>query len=161
MKRLAHYLAILALLAGSGAVLAAGGDAPSDRSSAPPSDPVIEQAQAKFKAADWSGAQALLRTALERNPDNADYHNLYAYAIRRGPDPQMAVVFEQYNEALRLDPKHRGAHEYLGEAYLMVGNLDKAKEHLRILDDLCTLGCKEYTMLKDAVSAYERQHAKQ
>ncbi|HTQ77419.1 MAG TPA: tetratricopeptide repeat protein [Burkholderiales bacterium] len=157
MRQLACYLAAAAaLLAGGGTALAAGGgDSPNDRTISAPADPVIEQAQEKFRAKDYAGAEALLGEALRRNPNSADYHNLYAYAIRKGPNPRMALVFEHYNEALRLDPKHRGAHEYLGEAYLMVGNLDKAKEHLRILDDLCTFGCPEYTMLKDAVAAYE------
>ena len=67
---------------------------------------------------------------IARNPSNADYHNLYAYSIRKGANPDMNLVFKHYNEALRLDPRHRGAHEYIGEAYLMVGNLPKAKEHL-------------------------------
>jgi Tfp pilus assembly protein PilF len=156
MKRLACHLAMITMLASGGAALAAGGgDSPNDRNLSPPSDPVIEQAQEKFRAKDYAGAEALLGRALARNPKSADYHNLYAYAIRKGPNPRMSLVFEHYNEALRLDPKHRGAHEYLGEAYLMVGNLDKAKEHLKILDDLCALGCEEYTMLKKAVAAYE------
>ena len=72
----------------------------------------------------------------------------------------MDLVFRHYNEALRLDPRHRAAHEYLGEAYLMTGNVAKAKEHLAQLDTLCTLGCEEYTMLKKEVAAYEQQHAK-
>ena len=71
----------------------------------------------------------------------------------------MDLVFRHYNEALRLDPKHLGAHEYLGEAYLQTGNVDKAKEQLRTLDKLCFFGCKEYTMLKTAVAAYEAKQA--
>ena len=64
------------------------------------------------------------------------------------------------NEALRIDPKHRAAHEYLGEAYLMSGNLAKAKEHLAQLDRLCTFGCEEYSKLKAAVARAEQQGAK-
>jgi cytochrome c-type biogenesis protein CcmH/NrfG len=106
---------------------------------------------------DWSEAQATLRQALARNPDNADYHNLYAYSIRKGPNPDMSLVFKHYNEALRIDPNHRGAHEYLGEAYLMVGNVAKAKEHLSVLDKLCFFPCGEYSDLKKAIADYERK----
>ncbi len=88
---------------------------------------------------DWAGAAGVLKEALARNPNNADYHNLYAYSLRKGPNPDMNLVFKHYNEALRLDPKHKGAHEYLGEAYLMVGNVAKAKEQLGQLDRLCLL----------------------
>jgi tetratricopeptide (TPR) repeat protein len=118
-------------------------------------DPVLEQATKTIAAKDWPQAQALLKDAIDRNPGNADYHNLYAYSIRKGATPDMNLVFKHYNEALRLDPRHRGAHEYLGEAYLMVGNLPKAKEHLSALDKLCFFPCSEFNELKKAVAEYE------
>jgi tetratricopeptide (TPR) repeat protein len=118
-------------------------------------DPVLEQASKTIAAKDWPQAQALLKDAIDRNPGNADYHNLYAYSIRKGANPDMSLVFKHYNEALRLDPRHRGAHEYLGEAYLMVGNLPKAKEHLSALDKLCFFPCSEFNELKKAVAEYE------
>jgi DNA-binding SARP family transcriptional activator len=71
----------------------------------------------------------------------------------------MSKVFQHYNEALRIDPKHKRAHEYLGEAYLMVGNLPKAKEHLAQLDKICYFGCSEYSDLKKAIGAYESKVA--
>jgi DNA-binding SARP family transcriptional activator len=96
-----------------------------------------------------------MQKAVARDPRNADYHNLLAYAVRNGANPDMDVVFRHYQEALRLDPKHRGAHEYIGEAYLMVGNLGKAKEHLAALNRLCFFGCEEYRDLKKAIETYE------
>jgi len=114
-------LVLTALLLAPAAVLAADSQ-PTVRT-----DPVLEQATKTIAAKDWPQAQALLKDAVDRNPGNADYHNLYAYSIRKGANPDMSLVFKHYNEALRLDPRHRGAHEYLGEAYLMVGNLPKAK----------------------------------
>lgn len=125
-----------------------------------PKDPALEQARAAIAKQDWAGAQHVLRDAVARNPQSADYHNLYAYSIRKGANPAMDLVFRHYNEALRLDPKHRGAHEYIGEAYLMSGNVAKAKEHLAQLDRLCTFGCEEYTKLKTDIAAYEQKHAK-
>ena len=97
----------------------------------------------------------MLRPALAKTPGNADYHNLYAYSLRKGPSPDMDTVFKHYNEALRLEPRHRGAHEYIGEAYLMVGNVHKAREHLTQLDRLCFFGCEEYSALKKAVQEHE------
>jgi len=70
------------------------------------------------------------------------------------------VVFKHYNEALRIDPKHRGAHEYIGEAYLMIGNPGKANEHLKALDSLCFFGCEEYSKLKKALADYGAKHSK-
>jgi Tfp pilus assembly protein PilF len=128
---------------------------PADSTPAVKTDPVIEQATKATSSKDWPQAQAVLKDALARDPNNPDYHNLYAYSIRKGANPDMNVVFKHYNEALRLDPKHRGAHEYIGEAYLMVGNLPKAKEHLSSLDKLCFFPCSEFTDLKKSVAAYE------
>src|SRR5713226_4584950 len=101
-------------------------------------DLALEQARAAIAKKDWPAAQNVLRDAVARDPQNADYHNLYAYSMRKGPNPSMDLVFRHYNEALRLDPWHLGAHEYIGEAYLMSGNVPKAKEHLAQLDKLCT-----------------------
>src|SRR5216117_3614525 len=152
-----HRSLIIALIALPGTALAA--ETPSTSSA--PRNPVLEQVAAAKAKNDWSEAQATLRQALARNPDNADYHNLYAYSIRRGPNPDMSLVFKHYNEALRIDPKHKGAHEYLGEAYLMVGNVAKAKEHLAQLDKICFFGCSEFSQLKDAIGDYEKRVAKQ
>lgn len=123
------------------------------------SDALIERYEAAAARQDWPAAAALLRDALVQQPGNARYHNLYAYSLRRGPNPDMGLVFKHYHEALRIDPQHRGAHEYIGEAYLMVGNVAKAKEHLGLLDQLCFLPCAEYTDLKKAIAAHERTPA--
>lgn len=118
-------------------------------------DPVLDKVSEATKRQDWASAATVLKDAVASNPGNANYHNLYAYSIRKGASPDMNLVFKHYNEALRIDPKHRGAHEYIGEAYLMVGNVDKAKEHLGVLDKLCFFPCSEYTDLKKAIATYE------
>ena len=120
-----------------------------------PADPVLDAARPALERRDWPAAAALLRDGIAQRPDVAEYHNLYAFALRSGANPPMDLVFRHYHEALRLDPKHRGAHEYLGEAYLMAGNLAKAREHLAILDRLCRFGCEEYSKLRRAVADFE------
>ena len=153
MKAAAQHAFIIAVFAAAPA-LADPGDAGSLRDG-PAQDPVLENVLAANAQRDWPRAQAVLREALARDPANADYHNLYAYAIRKGANPNLDLVFKHYNEALRIDPKHRGAHEYIGEAYLMVGNPAKAKEHLAALDRMCFFGCEEYTKLKQALAEFE------
>jgi predicted Zn-dependent protease len=125
------------------------------------SDPVMDKYHAAAQQNDWKGAASVMQAALSSNPNNADYHSLYAYSLRKGGTPDMDQVFKHYNEALRLDPKHRGAHEYLGEAYLQVGNVAKAKEHLAQLDKLCFFGCSEFNELKRAISEHEAKTARQ
>ena len=149
MKALLRLLILAAFVAPS-LVFAAG-----DATPAAAKDPVLERVTSATAKKDWPAAQATLREALASNPGNPDYHNLYAYTIRKGASPDMSLVFKHYNEALRLNPQHRGAHEYIGEAYLMVGNLPQAKEHLSALDKLCFFPCQEFAELKRAVSDYE------
>lgn len=143
----------VAVSAASTAQAAGGSDEPGFRSWG--KDPVVEQVQAYVRDRQWQRAAGYLKEQLAKDPQNADYNNLYAFVVRKGPNPDMALVFKHYNEALRIDPKHRNAHEYIGEAYLMVNNLAKAKEHLATLDRLCTFGCEEFTELKKAVAEYE------
>jgi Tfp pilus assembly protein PilF len=145
--------ALVLVLALAAAAFAA--DAPTKSPASPPADPDLANARARIDASDWTGATDILQKAVARDPSNADYHNLLAYSIRKGPNPDMSLVFKHYNEALRIDPKHRGAHEYIGEAYLQVNDLPKAKEHLAALDRLCFFGCEEYSDLKRAVASYE------
>jgi Tfp pilus assembly protein PilF len=140
----------------AGAALAAGDPPPEPEKK---KDAVIERFSLASEKQDWKGAAAVLEEGLQKSPNNADYHNLLAYSIRKGPDPDMSKVFQHYNEALRIDPKHKRAHEYLGEAYLMVGNLPKAKEHLAQLDKICFFGCSEYSDLKKAIGTYESKVA--
>ena len=123
-------------------------------SPAAPVDTDLATARARIEAGNWTGAADVLQKAVVRDPSNADYHNLLAYAIRKGPNPDMDRVFKHYTEALRINPKHRAAHEYIGEAYLLVGNLAKAKEHLAALDKLCFFSCEEFRDLKRAIERH-------
>ena len=147
-------LLMLAGLLLSGAVLGAGD--PGGPAAPETKDPVLEKVSAATSRKDWAGAAGVLKEALSASPSNANYHNLYAYSLRKGEKPDMNLVFKHYNEALRLDPKHKGAHEYIGEAYLMVGNVAKAKEHLGQLDKLCFFSCSEHSDLKKAIAEYEK-----
>ena len=64
-------------------------------------------------------------------------------------------AFKYYNKALKLDPRHRGTHEYIGRLYLNLNQLEKAKMHLDKLDSICFFGCDEYSTLKKAIEDYE------
>jgi len=80
------------------------------------------------------------------------------YAYRQSG--QLPLAFKHYQRALQLDPRHRGAHEYIGEAYLMANNLTKAEEHLAALQRICLIPCEEYDDLKKAVAEYRARAAK-
>jgi len=130
-----------------------GGDERANLPRGKPIDPDYTAAVTAIKVSKFAEAIPLLRRVVSRDAGNADAFNWLAYATRRTGDP--AASLPLYQKALAIDPKHRGAHEYIGEAYLMLGNVAKAKEHLARLDSLCFLPCSEYTDLKKAVEQYE------
>jgi hypothetical protein len=53
-----------------------------------------------------------------------------------------------------IDPRHRAAHEYIGEAYLLVGDVPSAEKHVAALRSICLLPCDELTDLQKAIEAH-------
>lgn len=145
MRTYAVVAFFAALLLGSLPVQAA------DDPEAATADAELTQARRLIGQKDWAGAATLLAGYTRSKPDSADGFNLLGYSYRhlQRYDESLAA----YTQALTLDPKHRGAHEYIGEAYLQLGRLDKAKEHLDALDRLCFFSCEEYRDLKRAYEA--------
>jgi Flp pilus assembly protein TadD len=110
-------------------------------------------ARAQIAAKNWPAAIVELKRV--NDIGDADWNNLMGYSLRKGPTPDFAAAEKFYNEALRIDPWHRGALEYSGELYLMTGNLAKAEQRLARLDDVCTSGCDELSELKKAIAQYK------
>jgi Flp pilus assembly protein TadD len=105
-------------------------------------------------AKQWEEAVARLRKAEVRHPDHADLQNDLGYAHRNLR--QFDAAFRHYKRAIELEPRHRGAHEYIGEAYLMVGDVPNAERHLAALRAICLLPCEELTDLEKAFAKYRR-----
>lgn len=118
-------------------------------------DPDYAAGKKAIEAKDWKAAIKSLSSAALRDTRNADIQNYLGYAHRNSG--QMDLAFKHYQRALQLNPRHRGAHEYAGEAYLMVRNLAKAEEHLAALQKICLLPCEEYDDLRKAVEAYRKK----
>jgi tetratricopeptide (TPR) repeat protein len=149
--RLVVALLLTGLVFGTPGIVAADPGKPSE--SATPEDPNYAEGVKAVKRADYPTAIRLFEGVVAKDDQNANAYNYLAYSIRQSGDAAKAIPI--YRKALAIDPKHRGAHEYIGEAFLALGDLPKAKEHLAILDKLCFFPCEEYSDLKKAVQAYE------
>ena len=121
-------------------------------------DPEYAAGKAAIAAKNWNAAIKSLSSAALRDTRNADIQNSLGYAYRQSG--QLQLAFTHYQRALQLNPRHRGAHEYMGEAYLMTNNLTKAEEHLAALQRICLIPCEEYEDLKKAVADYRTRRAK-
>ncbi len=116
-------------------------------------DPNYMQAQQMVDDGQYAAAIPLLEKVLAGDEENADAYNLLGYSNRQLGNNDVALG--HYEAALKLNPKHRGANEYLGELYLTLGDLAKAEERLDVLDSACFFGCDEYTELKKAIADYK------
>src|SRR6266436_8732463 len=121
-------------------------------------DPDFSAGKKALGAEDWNGAIAAFELAALRDPLNADIQNYIGYAYRRLR--QLEPAMGHYQQALTLNPRHRGAREHLGEAYLVLGEPAKAEQMLTELENLCLIPCEEYDDLKQAIAVYRRLAAR-
>ena len=117
-------------------------------------DPDFAAGKRAIGAGDWDGAIKALTNAALRDDRNADIQNYLGYAYRRLR--QFDSAMQHYQRALTLNPRHRSAHEHLGEAHLTQGDLAKAKEQLADLEQICLIPCDEYDDLKRAITEYNK-----
>ena len=136
----------VALVAFSTGGYAAGGNY-SSKTDLKPIVQLIEQGK-------YETAINKLHDSLDLDPDNADIMSLLGYSYRKTQNYEDAQTF--YEWALRAEPEHIGANEYLGELYLETNRLDKAVEQLQILDNICRSNCFEYSKLKEMLDSFQQ-----
>lgn len=125
-------------------------------SSSQPAKSDFKNALKAIKAGDYARASVLLDKVVAREPRNAEAWNNLGFSERHQShfDKSLAA----YQKALTIEPRHRGANEYLGELYLQTDDLPKAREQLEKLRGLCPRGCEEADELAKAVQTYEAKH---
>jgi len=137
---------------GGGGSGSGGYSSSSDSSSSATSGPSLGAARALIRAQKWKSAASMLKQIVRADPGNADANNLLGYSLRKSGDYKNAQGF--YLKALKLNPQHKGATEYLGELYVEIGQLAKANKQLATLEQLCgNTSCKEYQALAKFIAA--------
>lgn len=105
--------------------------------------------RAMIKSKEFSQAIEALHI-LERTNQTADLYNLLGFSWRNVGE--YARSAESYRMALALNPEHRSALEYQGELFIRLGQIDRAKDNLRKLVELCPQGCEEREDLESALA---------
>jgi len=134
----------------SGAALSAGEPDPIDALTERDQD--FARGRQAAQAKNWDAAIKSLHIAEQRDGRNAEIQNMLGYSYRNAGE--LDIAFKHYQRALQIDPRHRWAHEYIGEAYLMAKNPAKAEEHLAALKRICPTVCEERDDLMKKISAY-------
>ena len=119
----------------------------------PPAGDKLAAARTLIQESKWAAAIEELKKVGDSG--SADWNNLMGYSHRKAKAPDLAAAERYYGEALRLDPKHKGALEYSGELYLMLGDLARAEQRLAALDKVCLLPCDEFKDLKGAIERFK------
>lgn len=145
------YLLILMMTTGVSTIAMAAGS--SSSSSSPSSYATAEKA---VKSGDYKKAAKLLNKEVKRDANNADAWNYLGFSNRKLKNYDASLA--AYKKALTIDPKHRGANEYLGELYLQTDKVAKAKTQLATLGKICNSSCEEFDDLKQAIAVYEANH---
>ena len=112
----------------------------------------LMQARAQIAARDYAAAELHLAAARARVPGDPDVHSLLGFCTRKLG--RFDDSYAHYQRALRIDPQHLGAREYLGELYLQRGELEQARAQLAELERLCPAGCEERSELANAILAH-------
>ncbi len=152
MKRATTAFAISLTLALCTAMPIALAEPYEDNPDAAARDPDYAAGKAAMDKKNWPEALKRFHQAALRAPDSADLHNYLGFSYRNLK--QMDLALKYYKRSIELNPRHRGAHEYIGEAYLMMNNLPSAEKHLAALRAICLLPCEELTDLEKAVQEY-------
>lgn len=106
-------------------------------------DSLYEAGRALARAERYDEAIAVLSLAADKNDPRI--LNYLGYAHRKAG--RVLVGLGYYQEALRIDPNFTLVREYLGEAYLALGDLKAAKEQLAEIEKRCGLDCPEHADL--------------
>jgi tetratricopeptide (TPR) repeat protein len=115
-------------------------------------NPTYAEAKTLVKSKKFDKAVVMLEELLKdsKNSSNPDILNDYAYSLRNLKQYDKAEKF--YLVALKINPKHAGANEYLGELYLQTKRPEEAKKRLEVLK---TCNCEEYKELKEKIEKYK------
>ena len=102
----------------------------------------LEKAKKSYKK-----AQKLLFQSNKKFPNKANTLNYLGFTTRKLGDYENGEKY--YLKGLRIDPKHKGINEYLGELYVATNRHNLAIERLEVLKGC---NCREYDDLKAIIA---------
>ena len=94
----------------------------------------------------YSKALEKLQKAYKSDKKNPDILNYLGFTLRKTGELEEAEKY--YLAGLKINPKHNGINEYLGELYVKTDRMELAKERLTVLKNC---NCEEYEELKEII----------
>jgi tetratricopeptide (TPR) repeat protein len=113
-----------------------------------PDKALTDYAAALSKAGRYDEALTILD--LLKNPNTAEALNYRGYATRKLGRVDQGI--EYYLRSVALDPHYTLVREYLGEAYVIKGDMASAEAQLQVIQSLCGTNCAQYQHLASAIA---------
>ena len=117
-----------------------------------PDKALAEYAYVLAKAERYGEALDVLN--LMKKPNTPEALNYRGYATRKLGRVDEGISY--YLKSVKLDPRYAQVREYLGEAYVIKGDMARAKAQLRKIKAICGTECEEYEDLAKAIAERAR-----
>jgi tetratricopeptide (TPR) repeat protein len=116
-------------------------------------DDLFETGRALAYAGRYGEAIQMLGLVSDKNDPRV--LNMLGFSHRKSGRIEVGLGY--YQEALTINPDFTLAREYLGEAYLTLGDLAAAKNQLSEIEKRCGKGCAEYAELEKQIAEIEKR----
>lgn len=124
---------------------------PKEKDSSLNQDQVYSLGYWQAKSGDYGAALATLRSA--GNQDDPRVQTLIGFTLRKLG--RVDEAFGYYFKALASRPDATTTRQYLGEAYLQIGDAARAREQLAEIAKRCGRTCEDYAALAEEIAKYE------
>lgn len=98
--------------------------------------------------------EALVLLSLASDQSDPRILNYRGFSTRKLGRIEEGLTY--YRAALKADPDYTLVREYMGEAFLQLGQVDKAEEQLAEIEKICGTDCREYALLKTQIERHTR-----
>jgi predicted Zn-dependent protease len=115
-------------------------------------DQVYSVAYWQAKGGEYAAALATLRTAEDQNDPRVQ--TMMGFTLRKLGHVDEAMGY--YQRVLAAYPERTTTRQYLGEAFLQIGDVGRAREQLAEIGKRCGTSCEDYQLLADAITNFER-----
>jgi predicted Zn-dependent protease len=104
------------------------------------------------KSGEHAAALATLRSAA--NQSDPRIQTMIGFSLRKLGRVEEAMTY--YHKVLATHPERTNTRQYLGEAFLQLGQPAKARDQLAEIGKRCGIACEDYRLLADEIAKFEK-----
>jgi predicted Zn-dependent protease len=125
---------------------------PKQKDSALDQDQIYSLGYWQAKRGEHEAALVTLRSAADQNDPRVQ--TMIGFALRKLGKVDEGMIY--YRRVLAAHPDRITTRQYLGEAFLQVGDVASAREQLGEIAKRCGMACEDYQLLAEEIAKHER-----